>query len=136
MSRILRRTAASGALLASLLTLAATSPARAAYALTDINNWDLYESVTTYGGGTQFHISSGGDGWANYRWLDVTTHTTVISGNACSDYSLYGSHQFNAGVTAYRSLFYSASSGLCFVLRGRTANGSGAMYNKDGRLAR
>jgi hypothetical protein len=101
---------------------------------TDVVNWDLTETTSTYG--SQFHISSAGDGWASYRWLDSTNKTTVVSGNACSDYSLLGSARtIPAGNTAYHSLFHGATY-QCFVLRGRTAAGSGGLYNHDGRVRR
>jgi hypothetical protein len=116
--------------------LLAGGAAAHAYVTTDIVNWDLTESVSTYGGGTQFHISSAGDGWASYRWLDSTNKTTVVSGNACSDYALLGgARSIPAGNTAYHSLFRGATY-QCFVLRGRTAAGSGGLFNHDGRVRR
>ncbi len=118
-------TAASGALLASP-ALAVTS---------DLIDWNLSESLSTYGGGTQFHISSGGS-LVSYRWLDTPNKTTVVSGNSCSDLSLYGSSATIAiNSTSYYNLF-SSSPGLCFVMRGRTSAGSGTMVNHDGRVNR
>jgi hypothetical protein len=136
MFRPLRPWAARGALLGAVLAIAVTTTAHA-NVYTDINNWDLHEYVTTASGGTQYHTSTGSNGIVEYRWLDATDRATVISGNSCSDYTLYGSpHTFNAGVTLYRTLFTSGFDGLCFVLRGRTAAGTGSMYNKDGRVNR
>ena len=96
--------------------------------------WSLDTSWKTYGGGTQFHISTSGDGAAYYRWLDSDmTKTTVISGNACGDLSQYGSSTFLGGDTTYHRLF-GGNLGQCFVLRGRTAAGSTIAHN--GRLRR
>ena len=107
-----------------------------AYVTTDLNDWNLNESLSTWGGGTQFHISSGTDGWVSYRWLDSPNKTTVISGNSCSDWALLGSASaYGAGDTSYHGLFNS-SAGQCFVMRGRTASGQGSMVNHDGRVQR
>jgi hypothetical protein len=106
-----------------------------AQATTDLNDWNLTESVSAWGGGTQFHISSGGDGWAAYRWLDSPNKTTVISANTCSDLNNLGGDSIGAGDTNYHNLFWS-TPGACFVLRGRTAAGSGSMVNHDGRIKR
>jgi hypothetical protein len=120
-------------LVAALLAGAAAAHA---YVTTDLVNWDLTETTSTYGGGNQYHISSTGDGWASYRWLDSPNKTTVISGNACSDYALLGNARtIPAGNTSYHSLFHGATF-QCFVMRGRTANGQGGMYNHDGRVRR
>ncbi|MBE2316557.1 hypothetical protein DVA67_011260 [Solirubrobacter sp. CPCC 204708] len=113
---------------------AGAAPARA-QVLTDLTDWNLTESVSAWGGGTQFHISQSGDGWAAFRWLDSPAKTTVISGNTCMDLYYLGGGSIAAGNTSYLNLF-SGSPGACFVLRGRTAIGSGAMYNHDGRLKR
>ena len=72
---------------------------------------------------------------APYRWLDSPNKTTVISANTCCRSDPCGRHQINVGDTGYHWLF-SASPGACFVLRGRTAAGSGSMVNHDGRLSR
>jgi hypothetical protein len=106
------------------------------FVLTDIINFDLNDSSwSTYGGGTQFHISSTGDGSASYRWVDDPAHTTIISGNTCADYSTLGSDTIAAHDTTYHLLFWGVS-GQCFVLRGKTATGAGSMTNYDGRLRR
>jgi hypothetical protein len=55
----LRRAAACVVVAAGFIAVA---PAQAAFVYTDIINFNLTESTSTYGGGTQFHISSGGDG--------------------------------------------------------------------------
>jgi hypothetical protein len=114
------------------LTLAATA---FAYVTTDLTDWNLNESTSTWGGGTQFHIASGTDGWVSYRWLDAPNKTTVISGNSCADWGLFGSSGYGVNDTGYHGLF-SGSAGLCFVMRGRTGSGQGSMVNHDGRVQR
>jgi hypothetical protein len=115
------------------LTLAATAYA---YVTTDLNDWNLTESTSTYNGGTQFHVASGTDGWVSYRWLDTPNKSTVISGNSCSDWSVYGSpSSYGVNDTSYHLLFR-GSAGLCFVMRGRTGSGQGSMVNHDGRVQR
>ena len=107
-----------------------------AYALTtDMNDWNLTESTSTYGNGTQFHISSTGNHNAYFRWLDSPNKTTVISANYCSDWALINSNTHGVGDTTYHWLF-GASEGFCFVMRGRTASGQGSMVNHDGRVDR
>jgi|tagenome__1003787_1003787.scaffolds.fasta_scaffold17547925_1 hypothetical protein len=121
--------------LCAAICCAATLPATAAaQSWNDLNDWNLTESVSTWGGGTQFHISTG-SGSAQFRWLDSPNKTTVISGNSCSDLTLYGSSSIGVGDTNYHTLF-GGSSGTCFVLRGRTSAGSGSMVNHDGRVLR
>jgi hypothetical protein len=106
------------------------------FVFTDIINFNLDDSSwATYGGGTQFHISSTGDGSASYRWVDDPAHSTIISGNNCGDYSTLGSASISAHDIDYHVLFW-GGSGQCFVLRGRTAAGAGSMINYDGRLRR
>jgi hypothetical protein len=113
----------------------AALPATAGAQVTsDLNDWNLTDSVSTWGNGTQFHISTGGS-TAAYRWLDSPSKTTVISANTCSDYALINSATIGVGDTNYHNLF-SASPGACFVLRGRTAAGTGSMVNHDGRISR
>ena len=119
--------------LAILLLALAAVPA-SAQVTTDINNWALGPSTTTYGNGTQFHISQSGGGPVDYRWLDSDmTKTTVISVNACVDYALYGKSTFDGGDTSYHRLL-NAGPGLCFVFRGRT--NAGTTIPHDGRLRR
>jgi hypothetical protein len=125
-SRTMTATLAATCLLAVGATLAY------AYVYTDIIDFNLTESTTTYG---QYGISSGTDGWVSYRWVDDPNHTTVISGNNCSDLSLYGKADIPAHNTSYFALFH-GFAGLCFALRGRTAAGAGSMVNHDGRLQR
>jgi len=120
------------ALVVVLAGLAAPTAATAQIT-TDLTDWNLTESTSTWG--SAFHISSSGDGTAQYRWLDSPSKTTVISGNACPDLALYGAQTFGAGDTSYKTLF-SGHAGLCFALRGRTAAGSGSMVNHDGRVKR
>jgi hypothetical protein len=124
------------ALVCALILLALGAPAAArAQVTTDLVDWNLSETTSTWGGGTQFHISSGGSGTASYRWLDSPNKTTVISANGCSDNSPLGGATIGVGNTGYNGLF-SAPVGWCFVLRGRTAAGSGSMVNHDGRILR
>ena len=103
---------------------------------TDLDDWNLTETTSTWGGGTQFHISSGGDGSAAFRWLDSPNKTTVISANTCTDVSLLGSATRSASTTRTTTTCSPARPGACFVLRGRTAIGSGSMVNHDGRIKR
>lgn len=116
-----------------LAATAASQSVAAADVTTDINNWSLTTSVSSYGGGTQFHISQGGSP-VDYRWLDDDmTKTTVISGNSCSDYFLLGNSTYDGGDTSYHRLF-NGFAGQCFVLRGRTTGGTTIPH--DGRLRR
>src|SRR4051794_18203306 len=80
------------------VAVAAPSAQAFTFVYTDLSPFNLAGTWTSYGGGTQFHISSTGDGTASYRWLDITTHDNYISGNSCSDVSQYGQHLFLAGV--------------------------------------
>ena len=128
------RPRAAGAVTAALLVLAFAAPARA-QVTTDVTDWALSETTSTYdNGATQFHVSSSGGGPVDYRWLDSDiTKTTVISGNSCIDFGLYGKSTFDGGDTSYHRLF-SGYDGLCFVLRGRT--NSGTTIPHDGRVRR
>src|SRR5215813_1626435 len=93
---------------------------------TDINDWNLTESVSSAGGGTQFHVSAGGS-LVQYRWLDSPNKSTVISVNTCNDLALLGGpSNYGAGDTGYHNL-WSGQPGSCFILRGRTAAGQGPM---------
>jgi len=107
--------------------------AAAAQVTTDLVNWNLTESTSTWP--SDFHISSSGDGWAAFRWIDSPAKTTVISGNSCADLALYGQAVIGVGNTAYHNLFH-ANPGQCFLVRGRTSIGSGSMVNHDGRVRR
>src|SRR4051812_38069708 len=131
MDRRLRR-----AVLAAACVMALTFSAVAyAYVLTDMNDWNLTETTDTWGGGTQFHIATGTDGWVSYRWLDSPNKTTVVSANYCTDWALINSASIGVGDTSYHALF-SSSAGFCFVMRARTGSGQGSMVNHDGRLQR
>lgn len=122
--------------LCAAVCCAAAIPATAsAQVTTDLTDWNLTETASSWGGGTQFHISSSGDGSVAYRWLDSPNKTTVISGNSCGDLTLYGTDTIGVGDTNYHTLF-SGGAGLCFILRGRTSSGSGSMVNHDGRVSR
>lgn len=136
MARRSRRFVAGALTFAACAAAAGAPPAEAyTWVYSDITNFNLTETTSTYGGGTQFHISSTGDGVASYRWVDSPSKDTVISGNNCSDYGLFGKSSISVGDTGYHSLF-SAPAGNCFVLRGRTAAGEGSMSLYDGRLQR
>lgn len=133
MLRRSRPRAARAALTAACICALTPAIARG-FVYTDITNWSLGESTTTYGGGTQFHISTDGDDSAAYRWVDSDlTKTTVISGNTCSDYALLGKTTIGGGDTSYHTLFFGITS-QCFVLRGRTTGGTTIPH--DGRLRR
>ena len=125
------------ATLCTAACLLAAAPATAQAQVTnDLNDWNLTESTSTWGGGTQFTISVSGDGWAAYRWLDSPNKTTVISANTCTDGALRGSAAtIGVNNTSYHNLF-PGLPGSCFILRGRTAIGSGSMVNHDGRIKR
>src|SRR4051794_25217457 len=84
----------------SLVLLAA--PAAQAWFYSDIVDWNLTETTSTYG---QYSIGTTGDGAAYYEWLDDPSHTTVISGNSCQDLSLYGKTDIPAHDTAYHRVF-------------------------------
>ena len=134
MDRRTRRACLRAAFCTAACLLAAPATAHGGY--TDLDNWNLTESTSTWGGGTQFSISSGGPGPASYRWLDDPDKTTVISANNCTDGTLRGSPAtIPAHNTSYHGLF-SGAAGACFILRGRTAIGSGSMVNHDGRIDR
>jgi hypothetical protein len=133
MDRRTRRASLRAAFCAAACVLAA--PATAHGGWTNLDNWNLTETASTWGGGTQFSISSGGPGSASYRWLDSPSKTTVISANNCTDGTARGTATIPVNNTSYHTLF-SGAVGTCFVLRGRTAIGSGSMVNHDGRIDR
>jgi hypothetical protein len=134
MDRRMRRSAARAVLLAATAATLTSAAIAAGYVTTDLTPWNLTETTSTYG--TDFHISTGTDGWVAFRWLDSPTKITVVSGNACPDWSLIGASQtIGAGDVDYHSLFQ-GFAGECFVLRGRTATGQGAMSGKNGRVRR
>jgi hypothetical protein len=136
MPRLPRLKVARVTLAAALLaaTGALSAPAHA-FVTTDLTDFNLTESTSTYNGGTQFHISSVGDGSVSYRWLDYPDKATVISGNACADYANLGSKSYGIGNTSYQVLFWGLTY-ECFVVRGRTTSGSGSLVNHDGRVKR
>ena len=113
------RLAAMVAACVSTLTFAA---AAYAYVTTDVNNFNLTESVSTWP--SQFHVASGTDGLVSWRWLDSPNKATVISANRCTDYALFGSGSYGINDTSYHGLYW-GSAGQCFVIRGRTAAGQG-----------
>src|SRR3954470_11380042 len=131
MDRRMRR----AAIIAACVSTMTFTAAAYAYVLTDMNDWNLSESTSTYGNGTQFHIASGTDGNVSFRWLDSPNKVTVVSANYCSDWSQINASTYGVGDTSYHVLF-NAGDGFCFVMRGRTASGQGTMVNHDGRVQR
>jgi hypothetical protein len=129
MDRRLRLAAATAA---CVCTLTFTAVAYA-YLTSDMNDFNLTESTSTWP--TQYHISTGTDGWVTWRWLDSPNKTTVISANTCTDLAAYGSSVYGVGDTSYHNQF-AGSAGTCFYIRGRTASGQGSMVNHDGRVQR
>jgi hypothetical protein len=132
MNRRTRRVPMRAMLCAAALSLTVPVAARAQQT-SDLTDWNLTESTSTWP--TQYHVSSTGDGWVAYRWVDSPSKTTVISANGCSDLALFGSDVIGAGDTNYHNL-YPGGAGQCFLLRGRTSSGSGSMVNHDGRVKR
>jgi hypothetical protein len=126
-----RRRRLLGAAAAATFAVMLSASSASAWVWTSIVDFNLTESTSSYG---QYTISSG-ESSAWYRWADDPDHTTVISGNSCGDLSLYGKTDIPAHNTSYHKMF-NGFSGLCFVLRGRTAAGAGSMYNHDGVLQR
>jgi hypothetical protein len=104
---------------------------------TDVNDFNLTETTSTYGGGqgTQYHVSTAGAD-VMYRWLDSPVKSTVISVNTCGDMNMFGSASYGVGDTAYNTLWDNATGTTCFVLRGRTQAGQGSMSLYDGRVSR
>ena len=129
MDRRLRLAAATAACVC-ILTFTAVAYA---YVTTDMNDWNLTESTSTWP--SQFHISSGTDGGGTWRWLDSPNKTTVISANTCTDLAVYATSVYGPGDTSYHNLFAN-TPGTCFFMRGRTASGQGSMVNHDGRVSR
>lgn len=132
MSYLLRLIAVAALAAASILLSSSTARA---FIYTDLR-WSLDETTSTYGDGTQFHISQEGDGSVAYRWLDSSmTKTTVVSGNSCTDYYMWGKTTIYGGDTSYHTLF-NGFNGQCFVVRGRTNPGAGSTTTHDARLRR
>jgi hypothetical protein len=117
---------------ACVCTLTFTAVAYA-YVTTDMNNFNLTESTTTWP--SQFHVSTGSDGLVSWRWLDYPDKATVISANRCSDLAAFGISNYGVGDTSYHGLFW-GTTGQCFMIRGRTAAGQGSLVNHDGRVQR
>ena len=128
-----RRAIVRAVLCVATLSIGVLPATARAQVTSDLTDWNLTETTSTWG--TQYHISSGGGGWAAYRWLDSPNKTTVISANSCADLTLYGSDSIGVNDTNYHNLFW-GGAGTCFLLRGRTASGSGSMVNHDGRVRR
>lgn len=122
--------------IATVALVGALGPATSARAdiTTDFYNWSFGTSFSSYGGGTQYHISQSGNGPASFRWLDGSLgKTTIISANTCADYYEYGRASIPPGDTSYRTLF-TGSAGQCFVVRGKSPDGQTSPH--DGRLRR
>jgi hypothetical protein len=135
MDRRLRRFPARVSLVAALVAVLAFAVPAVAYLTTDLNDFNLTETTSSYGSGSQYHISTGTDGWSYYRWLDSPSKITVISENSCQDLALLGSSSYSAADTSYHALFNGFGS-ECFVVRGRTGSGQGSMSLYDGRIER
>lgn len=123
------------ALSVTALTLTA-APAASANVWTNVDNFNLTESYSTYPGSWNASSSTSG---INYRWLDVPVKATYIRAYSCATGSALASSDayFPSGSsgTTYRSVGYQYPGG-CFQLRGRTATGSGSMNLYDGRVSR
>jgi hypothetical protein len=133
MTRRTRRVATRATLCAAMTLVAALPATAGAQSTSDLVDFNLTESVTTWP--SEYHFSSTGNGIAAFRWLDSPSKTTVISANACSDLALYGTSTYSVSDTSYHNLF-AGGTGVCFKVRGRTSIGSGAMTNYDGRVQR
>jgi len=107
------------------LALSMTSVAQADALLP---NFDMWTTVTTYGGNRT--IGSYPD--QRYRWLDSPPQPSRISYNYCSDYSAYQYNDFSTGSTSYQYINISSAggsgyyftNGTCFVIRGRSLGSS------------
>lgn len=120
------------AVVVAFCALAAIPATASAYVFTDIIDFNLTETTSTFG---TYSISSVGDNSAYYRWLDSPAHSTTISGNSCVDLALFGKADIPAHNTSYAKLF-TGTPYQCFALRGRTAPGGGSMLYYDGRIQR
>ncbi len=128
---------ACSALLGLMLAGLSFSSTARADLTSDIVDWNMTESLSQAGGGTQFHISSGSSGVAQYRWLDSPNKSNVVSANNCSDLHVIGSvASYGVGDTGYHWLFTNGFAGQCFILQGHTNPGQGSMLNHDGRVSR
>lgn len=138
MSGRMRLSAARAALVIALAgsICAMSATVAVAYVTTDMNDFNLTESTSFYGAPTQYHISSGTDGWVSYRWLDSPSKSTVIGASRCSDLADIGTTvTIPAGNTNYQNLF-NQGAGYCFAVHGRTSAGQGSMSLYDGRIQR
>src|SRR5690348_8810330 len=86
-----------------------------AYLTSDMNNFNLTESTTTWP--TQYHATTGSDGLVSWRWLDYPDKATVISANRCTDLAAFGVSNYGVGDTSYHGLYW-ALQGQCFMIRG------------------
>jgi hypothetical protein len=102
---------------------------------TDLNDFNLTETTTSYGGGTQYHLTTGGS-VVQYRWLDSPIKSTVISANNCGDAAMFGQASYGVSDTAYKTIWGNGTSQACFIVRGRTQAGQGSMSLYDGRINR
>jgi len=119
------------AVVVAVLVLPASAQA---WVYTNITDFNLTQTAVTF---NNYSISTVGDGSASYRWDDVPSKDTVISGNSCIDGSVFSTpRSIPAGDTSYYGLFGGKSAGTCFLLRGRVATGQGSMTNYDGILRR
>jgi hypothetical protein len=130
------RLRAAGAALAATCALSVSATDAQAYVTSDIANITLGTSFAPLAGGSTFSISADPAQHAQFRWLQAAGKATIISANNCNNLNEYGRINYPAGDTTYGTLF-SGGTGTCFVVRGRTQTGEGAMANShDGRLRR
>lgn len=110
------------------LALLAAPPAHAA--TSEIIDFNLTESLSTYG----YYTTTTSSG-IQYRWVDPPWKATYITTANCFTNAYLGAANYASWQTNYQTVG-SAGSGVCFALRGRTQAGQGSMYYYDGRLSR
>jgi hypothetical protein len=136
MDRRFRAVKAWPTLLAVSLGALVIGPSAFADLVSTIDNWNMTESVSQAGGGTQYHIGSASTGAVQYHWSDSPNKSNLVSVNRCSDFALLGGpSSYGVGDTSWHTI-YSGASGTCFVLQGRTQTGQGSMVNHDGEVSR
>lgn len=116
------------------LAVGAAAPDANALVYSDIIDWNMCDSRVEAGGYTT--SSGNSNGVVEFRWVDSPSHTTVVSANGYFNDQPFGTQTIPAGVTSYSTIGYRGGAGLQFRLWGRTAIGSGCMYNHDGRVNR
>jgi hypothetical protein len=121
-----------GLVLAFVAAGASFVPSGASANYNGITDFHMYSTVTTYSGGPFTHSSCLSCEW--YMWLDDPDHSTRMSINWCSDYSLFDAVDISAHDTSARYFTNDVGwfDGDCIRLRGRTLSGS--FTNHDGTL--